>query len=125
MLSQVTHHSAIFPPSMRNTAPKSNCAFRPDGGNGPVGPCCAPSCVVHAATRFPSATRGFGQNREKPPYPAMGPGSLALVIRARGRIGWSAGSATTRRNDGLRGFRTLPHSDFEMLNSLNHPGYAR
>ena len=52
MLSQVTHHSAIFPPSMRNTAPKSKCTFRPDGGNGPIEPCCVPSYVVDAATRF-------------------------------------------------------------------------
>jgi len=43
MLSQVTHHSAIFPSSMRNIAPKSNCALRPEGGNGPIGPCCVPS----------------------------------------------------------------------------------
>src|SRR6516225_4865268 len=56
MLSQVTHHSAIFPASMRNTAPKSNCALRPEGGKGPIGPRCVPSYVVHAATRFPSAT---------------------------------------------------------------------
>src|ERR1700756_5732845 len=69
MLSQVTHHSAIFPPSMRNTAPKSNRALRPEGGNGPIAPCCVPSYVVHAATRFPSATRSLivwteiGKNR--------------------------------------------------------------
>jgi len=48
-----------LPPSMRNTAPKSNCALRPEGGNGPIGPCCVPSYVVHAATRFPSATRSL------------------------------------------------------------------
>ena len=59
MFSQVTHHSAIFPPSMRNTAPKSKCTFRPDGGNGPIEPCCVPSYVVYAATRFPSATRSL------------------------------------------------------------------
>jgi len=35
---------------------KSNCALRPDGGNGPIGPCCVPSYVVHAATRFRSVT---------------------------------------------------------------------
>jgi len=38
MLSQVTHHSAIF---------------------GPIGPCCVPSYVVHTATRSPSATRSL------------------------------------------------------------------
>ena len=43
ILSQVTHHSAIFPPSMRNIAPKSNFALRPDGGNGPICPRCVPS----------------------------------------------------------------------------------
>src|ERR1700760_3249642 len=59
MLSQVTHHSAILPSSMRNTAPKSNCALRPEGGNGPIGPCCVPSYVVQAATRSPSASRSF------------------------------------------------------------------
>jgi hypothetical protein len=56
MLSQVTHHSAIFPPSIRNIAPKSNSAFQPEGGNGPIGPCCVPLYVVHTATRSPSAT---------------------------------------------------------------------
>ena len=59
MLSQVTHHSAIFPLSMRNTAPKSNCTLRPEGGNGPIGPCCVPSYVVHTATRLPSATKSL------------------------------------------------------------------
>jgi hypothetical protein len=29
MLSQVTHHSAIFPPSMRNTAPKFKLRLSP------------------------------------------------------------------------------------------------
>ena len=54
MLSQVAHHSAICPPSMRNTAPKSNCAFRPDGEMGPLAP-----AACHAATRFRSATARF------------------------------------------------------------------
>jgi len=35
MLSQVTHHSAIFPPSIRNTAPKSNCALFSTAANTP------------------------------------------------------------------------------------------
>jgi hypothetical protein len=46
MLSQVTHHSAIFLHSVRNTAPKSNCALAPDGGNGPIGPRCV-SLICH------------------------------------------------------------------------------
>src|SRR5260370_31563099 len=46
MLSQVPHHSAIFPLSMRNTAPKSNCTLTPEGGNGPIDPCCVPSYVA-------------------------------------------------------------------------------
>src|SRR5580700_227305 len=62
ILSQVTHHSAIFPPSTRNTAPKSNVAFRPEGGNEPMGPSCVPSYVVHAATRSPSAD-GIGKDK--------------------------------------------------------------
>ena len=36
MLSHVTHHSAILPPSMRNIAPKSNFTFCPEAGNGPI-----------------------------------------------------------------------------------------
>src|SRR5262247_3187786 len=57
MLSHVTHHSAILPRSTRKMAPKSNRALRPDGGNGPSGPCWVPSYVAQTATKFPSATR--------------------------------------------------------------------
>ena len=69
MLSQVTHHSAIFPLSMRKIAPKSNCALRPEGGNGPIGPCCVPFIgnpggdVIALGDQKLDGLHGVGENR--------------------------------------------------------------
>jgi hypothetical protein len=53
------------------------------------------------------------------------PGFLTLVICARGSRRVVSGDPPPRVGMmELRGFRTLPHSDFGMLNSLNHAGYA-
>ena len=57
MLSQVTHHSAIFLHSVRNTARNQIAPWHPMVEMDPLVPAVFRSYATYKATRFPSATR--------------------------------------------------------------------